>query len=121
MLVVTVLAAAPIAVIVILLGEKPVITGSAAAQEQQAIGKIDYGSKEAMGDVAKREMSDLNQEQQKQLAMAIQQGQVQALNDSLGDKQDKQSEEMREMIMVLNAIAKNTGMTQQEIINLTKE
>ena len=103
------------------LGEKPVITGSAAAAEQKAIGKIDYGSKEAMSDVAKREMGDLNQEQQKQLAMAIQQGQVQALNDSLGDKQDKQSEEMREMIMVLNAIAKNTGMTQQEIINLTKE
>ena len=103
------------------LGEKPVITGSTAAAEQKAIGKIDYGSKEAMSDVAKREMGDLSAEQQKQLAMAIQQGQVQALNDSLGDKQDKQSEEMREMIMVLNAIAKNTGMTQQEIINLTKE
>ena len=103
------------------LGEKPVIGTSAEGQMNAAVGKIDYGSKEAMGDVAKREMGDLNAEQQKQLATAIQQGQVQALNDSLGEKQDKQSEEMREMIMVLNAIAKNTGMTQQEIINLTKE
>ena len=43
------------------------------------------------------------------------------VKEAVGEELDMEAQEMREMIAVLNAIAKNTGMTQQEIINLTKE
>ena len=104
-----------------LLGDKPVISASQEGRLNNVQTKLEYGSEEAMGDVAKREMGDLTSEQQVQLANAVSTGQVQALNDSLGARLDLEAQEMREMIAVLNAIAKNTGMTQQEIINLTKE
>ena len=104
-----------------LLGDKPVISASQEGRLNNVETKLEYGSQEAMGDVAKKEMGDLTSEQQVQLANAVSTGQVQALNDSLGARLDLEAQEMREMIAVLNAIAKNTGMTQQEIINLTKE
>ena len=103
-----------------LLGDKPVISASQEGRLNNVQTKLEYGSEEAMGDVAKREMGDLTSEQQVQLANAVSTGQVQALNDSLGARLDMEAQEMREMIAVLNH-AKNTSMTQQEIINLTKE
>ena len=100
-----------------LLGDKPV-TRSQEGRLNNVETKLEYEVKR-LGD-AQKEMGDLTSEQQVHQNFCIK-CQVQALNDSLGDKQDKQSEEMREMIMELKSLAKNTGMTQQEIINLTKE
>ena len=66
-------------------------------------------------------MNDLTSEQQTQLTNAIAAGQMEALEKVVGERTDQQSIEMQQMIDMLQMIAKNTGMTTQEVVNLTKE
>ena len=102
-----------------MVGDKPTIAGSYAEPKTVAEFKGDETAKHS--GMLKQEMNDLTSEQQTQLTNAIATGQMEALEKVVGARTDQQSIEMQQMIDMLQMIAKNTGMTTQEVVNLTKE